>query len=230
MQQRQAAPSVGAAPRGAGDALSRRLGGRGERRRRAGRVLRLCLPLLPRHQWRRRPAAARGPAAEGGLARAAGARAGQRGRRPCQPRRGAAGPVPPVPRRACSRSAGRPRRWSPQAVQESGVRREGETRRRPRRARPQYRAGPRDRRHRHARPSSSATRCSRARSATTRSRRRSRGAGRTLALPAAGHHQGVTRRRPGPMSPGAPNDWKRRGSTCSVESPPIPSPPGELSP
>src|SRR5205085_1898057 len=74
------------ASRRAGDALSWRLGGSGERRRRARRILRLCLPLLPRDQRRRRPAAARGSASEGGLARAADHRPGQRARRFCQPR------------------------------------------------------------------------------------------------------------------------------------------------
>ena len=103
------AQAVDAAPRRARDALPRRLGRRRRWRRRAGRVLRLCLRLLPRSQCRRRAAAARGSAAEGGLARIAGARPGQRGGRHASLAAARAGPLPRRSTTACSRSAGRPR-------------------------------------------------------------------------------------------------------------------------
>ena len=91
----------------------------------------------------------------------------ERRRSPASPRRGRAASGRSTT--ACSRSAGRPRPRSPGGAGRRGVA-----------ARPtltdevraelaaQFRARPRDRRDRHARPSSSATGCSRARSATRR--------------------------------------------------------------
>ena len=107
---------------------------------------------LPRLQSRRRAAAARGSAAQGGLARISGARAGQRAGGDRQPRRGARRAASASSTTACSPPAGRPsRRSSPRPRGEPASPRRPA---RPTSAAPSsqrnYRARPRDRRHRHA--------------------------------------------------------------------------------